>query len=63
MSAPEVTVTDGKLRGKVCQSLNGVKFYTYKGIPYAKPPVGELRFCVSIKLYFIFIKFMTLFFL
>ncbi|XP_014362171.2 esterase FE4 [Papilio machaon] len=46
MSAPEVTITDGKLRGKICQSLNGVKFYTFKGIPYAKPPVGDLRFSI-----------------
>ncbi|CAG5025184.1 unnamed protein product [Parnassius apollo] len=44
MSGPEVEISDGKLKGKVCKTCNGVQFYTFKGIPYAKPPIGDLRF-------------------
>ncbi|XP_065211403.1 esterase E4-like [Planococcus citri] len=40
-----VEVKQGKLEGKENTSvLSGKKFYTFSGIPYAKPPVGDLRF-------------------
>lgn len=37
----------GKISGVKEISTKGRIFYTYRGIPYAKPPVGELRFRVS----------------
>ncbi|XP_058799348.1 neuroligin-1-like [Phymastichus coffea] len=34
----------GKVCGKKDIGFNGIEFCSFKGIPYAKPPVGELRF-------------------
>lgn len=42
-----VTTRQGKLRGKKVMTANGVAYYSFKGIPYAKPPIGALRFKVS----------------
>lgn len=36
----------GSLRGVVVNNYN-VTYVAFKGIPYAKPPLGELRFKVS----------------
>ncbi|CAG5042627.1 unnamed protein product [Parnassius apollo] len=41
---PIVTVTEGKLRGAVGTLLDGSKYYSFKGIPYAQAPLGKLRF-------------------
>ncbi|VEN56371.1 unnamed protein product [Callosobruchus maculatus] len=41
---PLVTVEQGVLRGCVKTSLNNEEFLSFQGIPYAKPPVGQLRF-------------------
>ncbi|KAJ9585421.1 hypothetical protein L9F63_002783 [Diploptera punctata] len=38
------TVAEGQLRGKVAKTVNGVTYYSFQGIPYAKPPTGKLRF-------------------
>lgn len=39
---------DGKVRGiRQTTLLKKVDFYSFKGIPYAKSPTGELRFKVS----------------
>ncbi|KAL4715847.1 hypothetical protein ACJJTC_014579 [Scirpophaga incertulas] len=43
-----VAVTNGRLRGKKCQTENSKDFFVFKGIPYAKPPVGDLRFSVPV---------------
>lgn len=43
----KITIKQGSLKGKVQQSRNGSKYYTFLSIPYAKPPVGELRFKVK----------------
>lgn len=44
MSSPIVSVKQGDLQGKVLQNRHDNAFYSFQGIPYAKPPVGPLRF-------------------
>lgn len=39
----------GTLRGRIDIDVDGISFYSFQGIPYAKPPVGDLRFKVSEK--------------
>lgn len=41
---PQVRVPQGTIEGSTAWSLNGRKFFTFEGIPYALPPVGEYRF-------------------
>lgn len=49
-----VTAEDGKIAdtaygpvaGKAQFSRDGTKYYAFYSIPFAKPPVGELRFQV-----------------
>ncbi|XP_041986522.1 esterase FE4-like [Aricia agestis] len=41
---PITEVQSGKLMGKLNKTSNNFEFYTFKGIPYAKPPVKNLRF-------------------
>ncbi|XP_047986516.1 juvenile hormone esterase-like isoform X2 [Leguminivora glycinivorella] len=41
---PIVTVKQGKLQGAVATLHDGSSYYSFKGIPYAQPPVGPLRF-------------------
>ncbi|XP_011704230.1 PREDICTED: juvenile hormone esterase-like isoform X2 [Wasmannia auropunctata] len=43
MSETRVHVTEGTLKGVVVDGYN-VRYLAFRGIPYAKPPVGELRF-------------------
>ncbi|XP_063922124.1 esterase B1-like isoform X2 [Zophobas morio] len=44
VEGPVVSTTNGKLRGKVGTAFNDRLFYSFQGIPYAKPPLGALRF-------------------
>ncbi|XP_049801831.1 esterase E4-like isoform X2 [Schistocerca nitens] len=44
MSSVTATVREGALRGKVTTTHTGKTYYSFQGIPYAKPPVGPLRF-------------------
>lgn len=37
----------GKLLGVVERLPSGAEYFVFKGIPYAKAPVGELRFQVN----------------
>ncbi|XP_067647504.1 juvenile hormone esterase [Eurosta solidaginis] len=39
-----LTTALGKIRGTLLPSQAGRNFYAFRGIPYAKPPVGALRF-------------------
>lgn len=48
---PTVQTPSGKIKGHYEKSLNGREFRSFEGIPYAKPPVGLLRFQVIIKLF------------
>ncbi|XP_074041267.1 juvenile hormone esterase isoform X2 [Leptinotarsa decemlineata] len=42
---PIVTIEDGKIRGRHDETVDLKKPYiTFQGIPYAKPPLGNLRF-------------------
>ncbi|XP_063545596.1 juvenile hormone esterase-like isoform X2 [Cydia strobilella] len=42
--APVVCVEHGELQGRVVESPSGKAYYSFQGIPYAKPPLGTLRF-------------------
>lgn len=41
-----VHVKQGSLKGKIGTDYDGKKYYGFLGIPYAKPPIGNLRFKV-----------------
>lgn len=41
---PIVEIRQGKLRGVTSTLPNGSNYHYFKGVPYAKPPLGELRF-------------------
>ncbi|KAB7497797.1 Esterase SG1 [Armadillidium nasatum] len=41
---PLVRVKQGLIQGIAEKSLNGSKFFSFMGIPYAQPPEGNLRF-------------------
>lgn len=46
---PVATIpTLGQVRGSEMTSEAGRSFYAFRGIPYAKPPIGDLRFRVRI---------------
>lgn len=47
-TGPSVTIHQGQLRGKHYLSRSGRDYFAFQGIPYAKPPVGDLRFKVYI---------------
>ncbi|CAH2047563.1 unnamed protein product, partial [Iphiclides podalirius] len=40
----QVKVREGWLEGEVTENVLGGSFYSFRGIPYAEPPVGDLRF-------------------
>ncbi|KAG6440813.1 hypothetical protein O3G_MSEX001527 [Manduca sexta] len=40
----QVTVREGVLEGEILESELGGSYCSFKGIPYAEPPVGDLRF-------------------
>ncbi|XP_015178357.1 PREDICTED: esterase E4-like isoform X2 [Polistes dominula] len=39
-----VNVRQGQLKGYLCESVLGTSYYSFKGIPFAAPPLGPLRF-------------------
>nr|QLI62120.1 carboxylesterase 8 [Streltzoviella insularis] len=40
----QVTVSEGILEGELNKNYLGGEYYSFKGIPYAEPPIGDLRF-------------------
>lgn len=45
----EIDIESGRIRGKRSLTLFGEKpYYSFRGIPYAKPPIKDLRFKVSL---------------
>lgn len=55
--SPTVKTKSGELLGKISTTLlDKRKFYSFQGIPYAKAPIGQLRFRVSITHQHIFTK-------
>lgn len=45
-----VNTVNGSVRGQKCTTIYEKKtYYAFRGIPYAKPPINELRFKVSTK--------------
>lgn len=49
-----ISTNQGKVRGLVQNDFFGNKYYSFRGIPYAKPPINELRFQVS---YYLLLNF------
>lgn len=43
-SLPLVEISNGWVQGTHQTSYNGRVYSSFQGIPYAQPPVGELRF-------------------
>ena len=43
-----VRVAQGSLKGQKVKTEVGATYYSFHAIPYAKPPVGPLRFKVSL---------------
>lgn len=44
---PVVQISKGAIRGQILKSRDGRDFYSFTGIPYAKPPIDDLRFKVN----------------
>ena len=44
MECPVVVTKYGKVQGRLCSKLNDTQVFNYSKIPFAKPPVKDLRF-------------------
>lgn len=42
-------LSQGQIQGSILYSRNGREFNAFQGIPYAKPPISDLRFEVKHK--------------
>ncbi|XP_043287111.1 pyrethroid hydrolase Ces2a-like isoform X2 [Venturia canescens] len=43
-AAPIVQVKEGKLKGFIAKNHDGGEYFAFRGIPFAEPPIGQLRF-------------------
>ncbi|XP_045467363.1 venom carboxylesterase-6-like [Harmonia axyridis] len=43
-STPQVSTPLGRIEGKLDTTVNGKTFYSFEGVPYARPPLGKYRF-------------------
>lgn len=48
VSSPIIKTKYGQLEGFISNSRDGREFYEFLGIPYARPPVADLRYEVSL---------------
>lgn len=48
MSSEFVETNSGPVIGKKCISCKGEHYLSFQGIPFAKPPIGPLRFKVYV---------------
>ena len=39
----------GKLKGKEDVARDGTRYYSFTGVPYAQPPVGDLRYAEEVE--------------
>lgn len=46
MERPIVTLTEGQIQGTTLKSVLGQHYLAFRGIPFAQPPLGDLRFRV-----------------
>ncbi|EFA00511.1 Esterase-6-like Protein [Tribolium castaneum] len=44
LGAPEIILPNGPIRGKEATTIKNTHYYAFEKIPYATPPVGQLRF-------------------
>lgn len=42
-----IRIRDGELLGETLSTISGKKYEVYRKIPFAKPPIGSLRFQVN----------------
>ena len=47
LEAPIIQTKSGKISGIIEESFSGINYFSYLGIPFAEPPIGNLRFKVS----------------
>lgn len=47
LASPRVTIKNGTLQGSIITTRNGRQIFAFQGIPYARPPIGDLRFEVT----------------
>ena len=45
--APIVTTKTGQVSGTLEKSFSSKDYFAFRGIPFAEPPIGELRFMVT----------------
>lgn len=49
-TTPRVVVDEGVIEGHILETAYGKDYVGFEGIPYAEPPIGNLRFEVRILL-------------